>query len=636
MRMVSFLGEGIMHIGSKMRQGTVGLKACRFRWSRLGLGLTAILVGSANFSFAQAPPEPVKAPAELAPMVPAGDPAVPVPPSRLFPGFGANQIRLPLLPGVPGALGTTPLASAETKAKVKKYLGNLVDPETTLDLVAGRTRILQFKEIPRRIQIADPAIAAYNVASPRELMLQGKTSGTTVLNLWFGAGDEPNQQEMISYLVRVLPDPEAKERLEKVYKALAEEVNKLFPASQIDLRLVGDKLVVTGRAHDVEQGTQILRIIRANAPGSGSGTTGTTAPANAADNPLNQLKLQVDPTQTGLPTPGLDSFVTAGGPNVINLLQVAGEQQVALRVTVAEINRSAARSIGMNFSLTNNAGVRIFSNITGNLNAGGNAGAGAGAAQGGANITATLDGGQLPLAIEALRTLNYAKSLAEPTLVTLNGQSANFQAGGQFPVPVVAGLGTGGGLQGVSFVPYGVQLSFTPFITDKDRIRLNINANVSTRDIASGANIGGAAISGLSTRNFSTTVELREGETLAVAGLIQNNSGADSTGIPGIGDIPVLNVLTGMKRIQAGEQELIVLIRPELVRPIPSGKDVPLPGCDLFEPGDVEFYLFGRIESHIPVNYRSPIRTDLGRIRQYYKLERHYMFGPTGYSAEIP
>ena len=111
----------------------------------------------------------------------------------------------------------------------------------------------------------------------------------------------------------------------------------------------------------------------------------------------------------------------------------------------------------------------------------------------------------------------------------MNGQSANFQAGGQFPVPVVTRLRLRPALQGVSFVPYGVQLSFTPYITDRDRIRLNIAANVSTRDLAAGVTTSAApSVPGLTTRNFQTTVELREGQTLAVAGLIQNNLGADA------------------------------------------------------------------------------------------------------------
>src|SRR5207249_3542807 len=106
------------------------------------------------------------------------------------------------------------------------------------------------------------------------------------------------------------------------------------------------------------------------------------------------------------------------------------------------------------------------------------------------------------------------------------------------------------------------------------------------RDVATGATIGGAAVPGLTTRNFSNVVELRDGETLAVAGLIQTNSGADGTVPPFIGDLPFIGNLTGHRHVTAAEQELLILIRPELVHPLPPGTDVPLPGTDLFEPND--------------------------------------------------
>ena len=168
------------------------------------------------------------------------------------------------------------------------------------------------------------------------------------------------------------------------------------------------------------------------------------------------------------------------------------------------------------------------------------------------NLSLNLDAGKIPRAIEALKSLSYAKSLAEPTLVTMNGQTANFLAGGQYPVPVVTAGNAFGGLQGVQFVPYGVQLTFTPFITDRDRVRLNFSATVSSRDLSAGANIGGANVAGLTARNVNTTVELRQGETLAVAGLIEQNQGADTTRIPFIGDLPYIGQLTGLNRTSAG------------------------------------------------------------------------------------
>ena len=233
-----------------------------------------------------------------------------------------------------------------------------------------------------------------------------------------------------------------------------------------------------------------------------------------------------------------------------------------------------------------------------------------------------LGGGDLALQIEALRKLNLSRTLAEPNLVAINGQPANFQAGGQFPIPVISAGGAGTNLQGVQFVPFGVQLRFIPVIQDRDVIRLQINANISTRDEAIGTVIGGGgggggtAVSGLNTRNFSSTVELRSGQTLAVAGLLQTNFGSSSDRLPWLGDLPIVGPLTGANRTSAAEQELVILVTPELVAPVDSCNTPALPGNDVFEPTDVEFFLSNRLESRRSKDFRSSVRTD------YYKQRR--------------
>lgn len=540
--------------------------------------------------------------------------------------------RLQRLPPPPGGLGKTPVPTDRDLKEYNRFVKDVVDPRNTLDLIQGRARVLILNEIPKRLQISDETIAAYNLLGGKEVTILGKTVGSTVLNLWFADPDDKSKERILSYLVQVLPDPEAKLRLERVYKLLEEEINKTFPNSVVHLRLVGDKMVVTGQAKDVYEATHILRIVRANMPGD----------PNRDKNQAPQIPAPIAPTIrpddiTNRVTPGLEEYQTAGGPNVVNLLRIPGEQQVMIRVTVAEVNRSAARSIGMNFSVTNNSGVTVFENRTGQIATGGPLaafGGGATAIAGLAtnNLPVALDNGQIRLAINALRTISYAKSIAEPNLVAMNGQTATFQAGGKFPVPIVTGF-TASGLQGTEFVPYGVQLNFTPFITEKDRIRMNINASVSTRDTASGTTINGSNVPGLNSRNFQTTVELREGQTLAVAGLVQNNLGADATRVPFFGDIPVLNRFFAFDRISAGEQELIILITPELVHPMDPKEVPPLPGADLFEPTDCEFYLLGRLESRYMRDFRSPTNYEWGRRTRCRAMEQQYLFGPTGYEA---
>ncbi|MCS6977852.1 MAG: pilus assembly protein N-terminal domain-containing protein [Gemmatales bacterium] len=611
----------------------------RHRW---GLAVLVAVVLQGVVMGQQPPAQPAQPAAQ-----PQAQPQQPARPADALSG----KTRLPVL-------GIAPKPDVQTLEKYKPFVQEVVDPDNTLDLIQGRPRLIILKQVPVRVQIANPDTADWELITDRELSVLGKEQGTTVLNLWFTDPQDPNRQIILSYLVRVLPDPGVRERLEQIYKALEAEINQAFPDSWVCLALVGDKLVVSGQAKDVAEAAQILRIVSANAP----------TEEQAQQLPLESAyRTRVNEELGGLLTPGLADYLVAGSQNVINLLRIPGEQQVNLKVTVAEVNRAAARSIGMNFSLTNNDGLTYFSHGTGGLLAGvGGGGGGIGGGGGGlgfglgglgsglgfgllggqggqgglgggglglgaANIVGNLDNGQVRLAINALRSLGYARTLAEPNLTTLNGQPAQFLAGGQFPIPIVTGF-TAAGLQGVAFVPFGVQLSFTPYITDRDRIRITVSANVSTRDVGAGSIIAGAAVPGLTTRTFMTTVELREGQTLAIAGLIQNNLGANADRIPLLGDLPIFGNLWKFDRLTAGEQELVVLITPELVHPLEPKEVPPLPGSDLFEPGDLEFYVLGRLESRRSYDYRSPVMNDLHRMWRYRQCENLYILGPHGHS----
>ena len=243
------------------------------------------------------------------------------------------------------------------------------------------------------------------------------------------------------------------------------------------------------------------------------------------------------------------------------------------------------------------------------------------------------DNGQVQLAINALRRMALARTLAEPTLTTLNGREAQFRAGGQFPVPVVVAGAGSAGVQGVSFVPFGIELVFTPFIVDRDHIRLNVAAQVSTRSAELSGTTGSDSVSGINDRNFSTTVELRDGQTLAVAGLIQNNYGGESDRVPFLGDLPLIGRAAAFDRVSAGEQELLILITPELVKPIEVYEAPAIPGSDVFEPGDIEFYLHGHMEGVTATDARSPVRTDIARLERYYQCCDKYIVGPNGYQC---
>ena len=623
-----------------LREGRGGRgRGGRARAAALAAGVAGVLLTAAA-AWGQAPVAPASPYGARGPAValvdpPANQPPAPIPPPQPQPpGQGPTVSDLigglhPRLNGLPASVrppvGATPVPSPETLKKYNQFTGGeFVDPEVTIEVIVGRPRIWRLKQTPIRIQVGDPRVLDYQPIGNdlKQLSLIGERPGITVLNLWFGDPTDATKQTILSYQVNVLPDPEAKERLERAYKALEDEINRSFPDAFVCLFLVGDKLVVTGQVKDAVEATTILQILRANAPTSG--------PQGAASIPVSQATLNlapglgIDPV-TGQLRQSLDSYIVQGESNIVNLLRIPGEQEVMLKVTVAEVSRSAARSIGLNEIIRNSLGVQVFSNTTGagNLNA---------------NLNAVLDNGRVTLAIDALRSVNLARSLAEPNLVTLNGRPAYFQAGGEFPVPVVTGA-TAVGLQGVQFVPFGVQLNFVPYISDKDRIQLQLQATVSVRDVGTGANFGTGAtaanttfVPGLTTRTVSTTVEMREGQTLAIAGLLQTNLGGDTTRVPLFGDIPFGGQLFRVDRTQASESELVLLVTPELVHAMEPKEVPPLPGSDYFEPGDLEFYLLGRLESRRAYDYRSPVMDTMARMCAYRKCELLYFAGPHGHS----
>ncbi len=576
---------------------------------------------------AQPPSQAPTAPA-LPNRVPTPTPATPSeePRSGVSGAFGPGQVRLPLL----GGAGITPHPTPATLEHFKQFVTGTIDPENTLDLVQGRPRILVLKRTPIRFQIADDRIAAVLPIDSLEFSITGLHVGSTILNLWFA---EPvGGQTVLSYLLRVIPDPDQKERLERIYKALESEINHAFPNSAVHLALLGDKLVVSGEAKDIVEASQILRIASANAPGGARGQQG-----DLNEIPIGNLNVTAIPDASGnLPTQGLENYLLRDvNRNVVNLLRVSGEQQVQLRVTVAEINRTAARSIGLDLSVLNAAGTAVFENTTGGLLPVTITGMGSSTTLTGANLPAIIDNGKVNLAIQALRNLNLARSLAEQNLVALNGQTARFRAGGEFPVPA-ATLTFGAVGQGVSFIPFGVQMQFIPYITDRDRIRLSVGATVSTLNPSLGATVGagtgstGTSVPGLNSRSFQTTVELRSGQTFAVAGLTQTTFGASTVRVPFFGDLPILGPLAGENQTSHGEQEVMILITPELTHPLQECATPPVAGADVFEPGDVEFYLLNRLESRRSYDYRSSVRTDCARQKRYEHCDDVFIIGAHG------
>ena len=498
-------------------------------------------------------------------------------------------------------------------------------------MIVGRAKVIVLREKPRRIYAPDENIANFQVVTDQELAIVGKKPGTTVLNLWFPDPRDPNNPQRdrtLSYSVVVQSDPDRaalellteRKRLEaqvkgfeQAIKVLEREIKEAFPDSAVQLSLVGEQVVVRGEAKDAVEAAQILRIVAEHSPTGRRTRVDSTKNVNVNFIPgLGDEQAAVDAIRQ----------ILEGNANLVNLLRVPGEQQVMLMVTVAEVNRTAARTIGMDFSITK-GGLAFAQNTGQGLNIG-TAAAGtvtgvtgiSPAAQAlrdvGGNLPTAVDNGNVLMAIQALRTLNFARSLAEPNLTTLNGKPANFQAGGSFPIPNSIVL-PGGAAQSVTYQNFGVSLQFVPFITDRNRIRLQLNASVSTPSTATTQVSGAAVPSQITQRQFQTTVELREGQTLTVAGLIQNNFSGQSNRVPFWGDLPLIGRTGGVDSLSSGEQELVVLVTPVLVHPLEQCQTPPFPATIFSSRATWSFISGGQLEGRRSEDYRASVRTDYAR-----------------------
>ncbi|TWT94711.1 type II and III secretion system protein family protein [Stieleria varia] len=548
---------------------------------------------------------------EIAPSIFA-QPPMPASVPNLPPAV-AEPVRSSLQSDFPTEL-ILPPPSDRAKRDAARFIPTSIDPELSLKLVVGRPKVLQLSETPKRVYTpADTVIRTEIIdeQSGKEIAVTGLQPGTTTLIFWFDDRDSPGGQSTVAYEVRVYADP----LFAQPTKDLQADLNAKFPNSYIELDELADRLIVRGQTPDAVEMSQILDVLLgARQVRNQSGQALESQAALTAVNFTTTAERLESERAAAFADRIIDARALADA-GIINQMKIVGEQQVMLKVTVAEVNRSAARSIGLNFGVDNDDGLTVFQSLTGRLTQ-----TGGGGNQSGANILASLDMGQVRMAIEALRRMNLSRTLAEPNLVAMNGQPANFQAGGQFPIPIIsAGGGGGNNLQGVSFVPFGVQLQFTPFIQDRDVIQLQMNAEVSTRDESLGTNIGGGGggggsqVAGLNSRNFSTTVQLRSGQTIAVAGLLQTNYGASTDRVPFWGDLPIIGSTGGVNRSSSGEQELVILVTPHLVAPVDACESPNLPGSDVHEPTDIEFYVANRLESRRSQDYRSSVRTDYAR-----------------------
>lgn len=263
---------------------------------------------------------------------------------------------------------------------------------------------------------------------------------------------------------------------------------------------------------------------------------------------------------------------------VANGLAVQQAQQVLLEVRFVEASRDIVREFGIGFNASQ-PGEFAFGS-SGDLVSGGLAQAALVASRGFGSTA-------IDLTINALEEKGVLRTLARPNLVALSGDTASFLAGGEFPIPI----GQRDGIVTIEFREFGVSLAFSPTVLGEDMINLRVRPEVSTLDTATAVSVGGVQVPGLNVRRADTTVELRDGQSFAVAGLLQNSYVNDARNTPWLSSVPVLGALFSSKRFERKETELVIIITPRLVQPSASVDDIATPFDAFDEPEEADFFL---------------------------------------------
>ncbi|MCP1834187.1 pilus assembly protein CpaC [Bradyrhizobium sp. USDA 4532] len=318
------------------------------------------------------------------------------------------------------------------------------------------------------------------------------------------------------------------------------------------------------------------------------------------------------------------------GGIVVNAMSVAAPQQVMLEVRFLEVNRAAGRDLGVNLYAANANGTNVGRSgvggavpgavgrapiggvngdvgapPTGSLPLLGTLGTLVGSAGGvspapfGSLLTSILrtgNGGSVDLLITALETKGLARRLAEPNLTTLSGDAARFLAGGEFPVPVPSQSTSGFPTVSIEYKKFGVELAFVPTVLSRGLINLRVEPSVSELDFANSITIQGTSVPSLTRRDARTTVELRDGQSFAIAGLLQTRNQQDVSQLPWIGSVPVLGSLFSSKSYQQQETDLVIIVTPRLVAPAAPGQQLASPLDSRLPANDVDFFLNGQME----------------------------------------
>ncbi len=497
---------------------------------------------------------------------------------------------------------------AESKVRGNKLK---VKPASVLEgIYLGKSIVFTTGKRVTKVAIGDERIASVRAISQNELLIRGNRPGWTNLIIWYGNTAKPDIFDL-----QVQINPRTLETLERLIK-------RLVPSARVRAIPVNKEVILDGTVESQRDMQRVLQIATAffkkeekNATEEKVGTvvniqTGSYDMTNES----NQRNYSVEP-------------VVAIRNNLIVL---KGCQQVQLQVKIAEVSRSGMKKMGLAFLNNHDWAIGIFPagsasaeltgsrNISGGTNASqsmqidltegtigfSNTAASPGQKSFSSAITSTAQvtsplGGAFQVLLHSfqddslamltlLKSQGLARFLATPTLVTMSGQEASFRVGGEFPIPVTSTYGA----VNVEYKKYGITLRFTPYVVDRETITLNVSPEVSSPDFSLAIASGGVSVPGLKTRVGYTTLQLKDGQTFVMAGLLRENSYILNDKIPFLGDLPYLGTFFTRKQFEKDETELIVVVTPHLVRPLNPGEVPALPGENMQDNiSDFDFFL---------------------------------------------
>jgi pilus assembly protein CpaC len=375
-----------------------------------------------------------------------------------------------------------------------------------INVLVGQSKLITFDRPIERFSVSNPDIAEAVLVAGDQVVVNGKAFGQINFIAW-----EKGTGRFLVFDVYVRTN----------LSLIDSQVHALWPKDDIRLSQANGSVVISGSVSDPSIATQI------------------------------------------------DAVVQAAGFKTVNLLQspVKNSLQVQLMVRVAEVSRNRMRELGTSYGYQASPGSGGYINSGGGPSSLGDVTGGilSGSISSGLNLF--IMGGNSLSFIRALQQQGALRALAEPNLIAMNGQEASFLAGGEFPIPIVQG-GSGGNTVSIVFKEYGVRLNFKPTIIDEDHIRLELEPEVSTLDFANGVRFDGFIIPALRTRRAKTGVELRDGQSFALAGLLDNSETQQLSKVPGLGDIPILGNLFRSKQFQKNESELMFIVTAQTVKPV--------------------------------------------------------------------